>query len=254
MDTTAPAPAPAPSASTTTSTSASASVPRPLRRDAELNRQRIMDAARQVFGERGLEATLDEVARQAGLGVGTVYRRFPDKEALVEALFEESFAQVVAHAERALESPDAWDGIVVLLTELAELQASNRGLRDVMLSESSGRNRVAHMRDRMKPLLERLFERAQQQGKLRGDLRAGDVPAMLMMISVTVEFGGEARPFLWRRYLTLLLDGICARRDEPTEMPEPVLDDDDMEEAMQAWPRLRRIASAAAEKRGALAD
>jgi hypothetical protein len=151
----------------------------------------------------------------------------------------------VAFTERARESPDAWEGIVTLLTELAELQASNRGLRDVMLSRSHGRSRVAQMRDRIKPLLEELFERAQQQGKLRGDLRPGDVPAMLMMISVTVEFGGEARPELWRRYLTMLLDGIRAGGDRPTELPEPVLDDDDMEEAMQAWPRLRRMTQSA---------
>lgn len=233
-------------------TAASAAVPRPLRRDAELNRQRIMAAAKQVFAERGLEATLDEVARQAGLGVGTVYRRFPDKDALVDALFDESFAQVVAHAERALEAPDAWVGLATLLTELAGLQASNRALRDVMLSESFGRARVAQMRDRMQPLLEELIERAQQQGTLRDDLRAGDVGAMLMMISVTVEFGGESRPDLWRRYLTLLLDGICTRRDQPTELPEPVLDDDDMEEAMRAWPRLRRMTPSAADKRGAM--
>ena len=237
---------------TTAATAASASVPRPLRRDAELNRQRIMVAARQVFAERGLEATLDDVAREAGLGVGTVYRRFPDKEALVDALFEESFGQVVARAERALELPDAWDGVVSLLAELAEIQAADRGLRDIMLSESFGRDRVAQMRDRIKPLLEQVVERAQRDGRLRGDLRAGDLPAILMMISVTVEFGGEMRPDLWRRYLALLVDGISARRDGPTELPEPVLDDEDMREAMQAWPRLRRMApTAAAEKRGA---
>jgi AcrR family transcriptional regulator len=258
MDTTtastAPAPAPAATSSPSPDPSVPSSVPRPLRRDAELNRRRIMDAARQVFGERGLEATLDEVAREAGLGVGTVYRRFPDKEALVEALFEESFAQVVAQAEQALESPDPWDGVVALLTQMAGLQASNRGLRDVMLSESSGRDRVAKMRDRIKPLVEQLFERAQQQGKLRGDLRASDVPALLMMISVTVEFGGQARPNLWRRYLAMLLDGLSVRRDEPSELPEPVLDDEDVEEAMRAWPRLRRMTPSGTEKRGPLAD
>jgi hypothetical protein len=169
----------------------------------------------------------------------------------VEALFEEGFGQVVARAEQALEAPDPWEGIVTLLTELAEKQAADRGLRDIMLSESYGRDRVALMRDRMQPLMEQLVERAQRQGTLRGDLRAGDIPAMLMMISVTVEFGGEARPDLWRRYLTMLIDGICERREQPTQLPEPVLDDDDMQEAMRAWPRLRRKPpAAAAERRG----
>lgn len=233
-----------------TAASAPVAVPRPLRRDAELNRQRIMAAARQVFAERGMGATLDEIARQAGVGVGTVYRRFPDKEALVEALFEEGFGQVVARAEQALAAPDAWDGVVALFTDLAEIQAADRGLRDIMLSESYGRDRVARMRDRIKPLLEQVIERAQRQGTVRDDLRAADVPAMLMMISVTVEFGGDARPCLWRRYLTMLLDGIRVRREGPTEIAEPVLDDEDMQEAMRAWPRLRRMTPSAGGKRG----
>ena len=88
---------------------------RPLRRDAEMNRQRILRAASQVFTARGLQATLDDVARQAGVGVGTVYRRFPDKEALVDALFEDKLQALVTEAERALEAPDSWTGLVTLL-------------------------------------------------------------------------------------------------------------------------------------------
>ncbi|HEV2347370.1 MAG TPA: helix-turn-helix domain-containing protein [Actinocrinis sp.] len=228
-----------------------AAVPRPLRRDAELNRLRIMAAAREVFAERGLEATLDDVARQAGLGVGTVYRRFPNKEALVDALFEEGFGRVVAAAERSLENPDAWAGMVNLVTELAEIQAADRGLRDIMLSEAYGRDRVAQLRDRIKPMLEQAVERAQRQGGLRADFRAADVPALLMMIAMTVEFGRDVRPEVWRRYLTMLLDGISARRDHPTRLPEPELDDDDMHEAMHAWPRLRwTTPTSTPEKRG----
>lgn len=225
---------------------------RPLRRDAEQNRQRILRAASEVFTARGLQATLDDVARQAGVGVGTVYRRFPDKEALVDALFEEGFGRVVAAAERALESQDAWAGMVGLVTELAEIQAADRGLRDIMLSEAYGHDRVAQMRDRIKPMLEQAVERAQRQGGLRADFRAADVPALLMMIAMTVEFGRDVRPDVWRRYLTMLLDGISERRDRPTELPEPELDDDDMHEAMLAWPRLRwTTPMSASEKRGA---
>src|SRR5882757_2154058 len=210
-------------------------IPRPLRRDAELNRQRIMAAARQVFAARGLDATLDDVARQAGLGVGTVYRRFPNKEALIDALFEESFASVVGLAERAIEHPDAWAGLVGLMTDLAELQAGDRGLRDLMLSETYGRDRVAQMRDRIQPLMERVVERAHESGQLRADLRAGDLPVLLLMVSATVEFTHLARPEGWRRYATIMLDGMCERRDRPTELTEPVLDDDALHEAMHGW-------------------
>jgi AcrR family transcriptional regulator len=85
---------------------------RPLRRDAARNRQRILRAAAEVFTEHGLQASLDDVARHAGVGVGTVYRRFPDKEALAEALFEERLAALVGLAEQALAEPDAWVGLV----------------------------------------------------------------------------------------------------------------------------------------------
>src|SRR5438270_1150238 len=129
--------------------------PRPLRRDAELNRQRILVAAKEVFAERGLEATLDEIAKHAGLGVGTVYRRFPNKEALIDALFEEGFAQIVQLTEQALAEPDAWDGLVGLLTGMAEVQAADFGLRDVMLSETYGRDRIAPLRGPARPSIER---------------------------------------------------------------------------------------------------
>jgi AcrR family transcriptional regulator len=213
---------------------------RPLRRDAELNRLRIMAAAREVFAERGLDATLDDIARHAGLGIGTVYRRFPNKEALIDALFEESFAHVLALNEQALENPDAWEGLRTMMTQLAEAQAVDRGLRDVMLSEEYGRDRVAQMRDQIKPLLDRLFARAHEQGVLREDVGSGDLPLLLMMVSSAVEMTKAVDSESWRRYLTILLDGLCRRRDRPTELTEPVLDDDALQHAMHTWPRPRR--------------
>jgi AcrR family transcriptional regulator len=221
--------------------------PRPLRRDAELNRQRIMAAAREVFAERGLEATLDDVARRAGLGIGTVYRRFPNKEALIDALFEESFGRVVALTEAAQQNPDAWDGLVALMVELAEMQAADRGLRDLMLSEVYGRDRVAQMRERIKPLMDGLVSRAVAQGRVREDLKAGDMPALMLMIATTVEFTAAVRPGNWRRYLGIMLDGLCQRRDRPTPLGEPVLDDDAIHLAMNNWPPTNRRPPQSAE-------
>lgn len=211
-------------------------VPRPLRRDAELNRQRITAAAREVFAERGLDATLDDVARHAGLGVGTVYRRFPNKEALIDALFEETFARIVGMTERAAYNPDAWAGLVDLLIEMTEMQAADRGLRELMLSEAYGRDRVAQMRDLMKPLMERLVERAVAEGGVRDDLRAGDIPVLLTMITSTVVFTQPVRPQAWRRYVTILLDGLCRRRERPTQLTEAELSDDDLHTAMHHLP------------------
>ncbi len=94
---------------------------RPLRRDAERNRQRILKAASEVFNERGLEVSLDEIARYAGVGVGTVYRRFRTKEELVGALFKERIDSVAALAEEALQAPDPWSGLVSFMEQMAEL-------------------------------------------------------------------------------------------------------------------------------------
>src|SRR5229473_6040348 len=96
---------------------------RPLRRDAERNRQRILRAAGEVFTERGLQATLDDVAERAGVGVGTVYRRFPDKEALVEALFTERLDTLVHFGEQALAEPDPWAGLATFLEQAASVIA-----------------------------------------------------------------------------------------------------------------------------------
>src|SRR6188768_1525257 len=84
---------------------------RPLRSDAERNRQRILQAAEEVFAARGLDASLDDIAAAAGVGVGTVYRRFPDKDALIDALFEDKIRRVHALAEAGLTEPDPWEAL-----------------------------------------------------------------------------------------------------------------------------------------------
>jgi AcrR family transcriptional regulator len=212
---------------------------RPLRRDAERNRQRILAAATEVFAARGLEVTLDDIARHAGLGVGTVYRRFANKAALIEALFQEAIDQVVLDAEAAAAAPSPWDGFVDLLTALAERQVANKGLREVLRSTGYGQVNLARQRDRLRVLLEGLVARAQRTGELRPDVRASDVLLMLIMITETDEFGRSSDPDLWRRYLTLLLDGLRTSRAEPTVLPAPALDHDAVTAAMDRWPARR---------------
>jgi AcrR family transcriptional regulator len=96
---------------------------RPLRRDAERNRLRILEAAREAFAQDGLSVTLDEIAHRAGVGVGTVYRRFPDKELLIEALFEDEMNAFVAMGEECLRAGDSWDGLLAFLERASEKQA-----------------------------------------------------------------------------------------------------------------------------------
>src|SRR6476646_498565 len=155
---------------------------RPLRRDAERNRQRILEVAREAFAEDGLAVTLDEIARRAGVGVGTVYRRFPDKEQLIEALFEERMGAFVALAEECLTCEDAWDGLVRFLEGATAAHADDRGLKEVALSGVHGLGRVARARELMLPLVTRLVARAQQQGSLRPDVQATDMPLLQLML------------------------------------------------------------------------
>jgi AcrR family transcriptional regulator len=188
-----------------------------LRKDAELNRSRIIAAAREVFRDRGIGATLNDVARSAGVGVGTVYRRFSDKEELVDALFEDMIETVDAYTRAALAEPDAWVGLTVALEKVCEVQALDRGLREVMLGTGRGPERQAQMHERVAPMLDQLVARAKEQGGLRPDIVAPDFPALQLMLGAVTEHIGE--PELWRRYLALLIDGMRARPDL-TPLPE----------------------------------
>jgi AcrR family transcriptional regulator len=215
--------------------STSSPTDRPLRRDAERNRQRILEAAREAFAEEGLAVTLDEIARRAGVGVGTIYRRFPDKEQLIDALFEERIGEVVALAEAAFHSDDAWEGLVSFLEGAAALHACDRGLKEVTLSGVHGLERVARARELMFPLVTRLVARAQEQGSLRADAEPTDLPIMLLMLGTLSECTREVDPEIWRRYLGILTDGLRTRRDEPSPLACPGLAPEQVQHAMRSW-------------------
>ena len=205
------------------------------------NRQRVMDAAREVFARHGFGATLDEVAVSAGLGIGTVYRHFPNKSAVIDALFEESVDRVVELARAANAVEDAWEGFIGFMIDVAELQATNRGMRDLMLTAKNGCERGELMRERLRPVSRPLVARAQEQGKLRPDFREQDFPVLQIMLSTAYEFTSPAAPDAWRRYLTLMIDALCTRREAPHPLPRPALDDAEIDHAMRAWPTTRRL-------------
>jgi AcrR family transcriptional regulator len=209
---------------------------RPLRRDAEQNRQRILRAAAEVFTARGLQASLDDVARHAGVGVGTVYRRFPDKESLAEALSKERLGQLAAIAKRALAEPDSWTGLTGFLEEACEMLGSDRGLREILMYAGYGHDRVQAGRTRMQPLVTALVERAQRDGKLRADLRPTDMLFIEFMLSSAAGYAQPVRPQVWRRYLALLTDALRPARDGPTPLPVPALTPDEMLTVMRSVP------------------
>ena len=207
---------------------------RPLRRDAERNRQRILAAAAEVFTERGLDATLDDVARAAGVGVGTVYRRFPDKDSLVSELFRDRIDALVTVAEEACEAADPWRGLVGFLEYIASAMADDQGLRQLMMFGTYDRDQVCYARDRMRPVITRLVERAQASGDLRADFQATDVKMIAFMLASIAEYAASATPEVWRRYLAMLVDGLRPARDGVTELPVPAPTADDLANLMTA--------------------
>jgi AcrR family transcriptional regulator len=194
---------------------------RPLRRDAERNRQRILAAADRVFTERGLDATLDDVARAAGVGVGTVYRRFPDKECLIAALFRDRVDALVTVAEEACAAADPWAGLVSYLEFTAGALADDLGLRQLVMFATYDKDQVCYARDRMSPVITRLVERAQASGDLREDFRSTDVKMIAFMLASIAEYAASVAPGIWRRYLTMLLDGLRPARPGTSSLPVP---------------------------------
>ncbi len=217
-------------------------VDRPLRADAERNRQRILAAARELFAERGLNVTLDDIAERAGLGVGTVYRRFASREELIEALFGEKLEEIVGVAQAALEIADPWEAFSYFLLQMAERQAQDRGLKEVLLGTSVGRDHVARIRARMRPLGEQLIQRAVAAGRLRDDIVASDLPLLQLMVGTIADAGADIDPELWRRFMALLLDGMRADGPPRQALPGPPLALSQLDEVMSRWqpPRRRR--------------
>ena len=210
---------------------------RPLRRDAERNRLRILAAAAQVFTERGLDATLDDVARAAGVGVGTVYRRFPDKEALVAALFRERIDNLVTVAEDACAAADPWQAIVSYLEYAAGAMAGDTGLRQLMMFATYDRDQVSYAGDRMRPVISRLVQRAQASGDLRGDFEATDVKMIAFMLASLAEYAAAVTPDVWRRYLAMLIDGLRPSRGETSALPVPAPTVRELGDLMRGQPR-----------------
>lgn len=188
------------------STASPTIVTRRLRADAVRNRAKVLDAARAAFAEHGADAQMDDVARRAGVGVGTVYRHFPTKQALAEALIEERFEQTIAHVRTLLDEPDPWRAIERCFEHCASTQERERawaaGLAAMVGGLPAGPR--AHQVGELIALQEQLLVRARAAGVVRADLRAQDMPALYCGLAAVVQAGVAD----WRRYLDLLLDGL----------------------------------------------
>jgi AcrR family transcriptional regulator len=182
---------------------------RPLRADAARNRTRVLDAARTAFAESGLDVGVEEIARRAGVGKGTLYRRFPTKEALVRAIFDDLLVELEALSAAAKAEPDPERAFARFLSAAADMQASNQGFFDVV-AQRFGATLTAEQLTRVLAAVGGPMRRAQAAGAVRGDLVAEDVQMMLRMVGATTRPAPDGSPMdeRWARYLGLLLDAV----------------------------------------------
>ncbi len=178
------------------------------RADARRNRERVLEAARDQFAERGLDAQMDQIARAAGVGVGTVYRHFPTKESLLEALAQQRFDAKAEAAREALEVEDPWDGFVQFMTSATQITAGDVALSEAM-GQLPGLCRKAAERAGLRELVADLVERAHASGQLRADIQPEDIPSLVSGVGHAVRAGDRGAPAMsWDRYLEIILAGL----------------------------------------------
>ncbi len=175
---------------------------RPLRADARRNREALVAAAREVFGAKGVDAPLDEVARRAEVAIGTLYNRFPTRADLVEAAFLPALQEAEAVTEEALARDDPWDGFVHFLERSILMQVADRGFTEVCSRVFDPDSGIEKAKRAKGSRLNRIIERAQEAGALRADFRGPDLAIVFAAATATPD---------WRRALGMVLDGLRAR-------------------------------------------
>ena len=190
---------------------------KPLRKDAQRNRDLLVEAARGLYAERGLDVALEEIAKTAGVSIGTLYNHFPQRADLVNAVFADRTETVAKLAEHALSLDDAWIGLTSFVERVCELQAADRGYNEL----AAKRPPQTEDLERGYELMTRIVDRAKESGALRPDFTLEDMAFVTWGIARTVEATAAVRPEAWRRHLALLFDGMRAPTAHP--LPEPPL-------------------------------
>ncbi|WUI01798.1 TetR/AcrR family transcriptional regulator [Spirillospora sp. NBC_00431] len=188
---------------------------RPPRADAARNRDRLLAAATEVFGERGLDAPLEEIARRAGVSIGTLYNHFPTRQDFFDAIFPKRLAALDGIAEAALADPEPWDGFVAFVEGLIALQAEDRGLNDALVRRFPVASEVSAACHRGFGHLIRIIARAKESGELRADFEPQDVATLMWAMSQVIRESIDVAPDVWRRFLAFYLDGLRAAAAHP---------------------------------------
>src|SRR5689334_6938939 len=203
---------------------------RPLRRDARESRDSLLAAARAEFAARGVEASLEKIARDAGVSIGTLYRHFPTRLDLLMAALRPRLQEFVDGADRALAMDDPWDGFVAYLDNLFAVQAGDRGFNDFLSRRFPGNAETEQIHDVMCQQIEDVLARAQEAGKARPDITQADIVNLIWSNGRIIDATSAKAPKAWRRQLYLMLDAY--RADRAHAIPEPPMTDDQLYDAM----------------------
>ncbi|MET8357775.1 TetR/AcrR family transcriptional regulator [Micromonospora sp. NPDC005171] len=203
---------------------------RPLRRDAQRNRDALLAAASDAFAREGLNASLEGIARQAGLAIGTLYRHFPTRLDLVQQAFEGKLQTWLAAAQASASASDPWQGFCGYLETLCELQADDSGMNDLASMHLPLPDFVHGKLTRIRELTQTIVDRAHEQGSLRADVTRQDLAFVMWAHSRVAAATREVAPDAWRRHLYLMLDAFGAANASP--LPVPSMTQTEVDRAM----------------------
>lgn len=202
----------------------------PRRRDAQERRDKLLAAAQREFAAHGVDASLEKIARDAGVAIGTLYRHFPTRLDLLRAAFKPRLQEFLDGAAKALEIDDPWEGFVCYLENLFGVQAGDRGFNDFLSRRFPGNADTERIHDQMCQQIEDVLTRAQEAGEARPDITQADIVNLIWSNGRMIDATSTTAPNAWRRYLYLMLDAYRAERAH--SLPEPPMTEKQLYDAM----------------------
>lgn len=203
---------------------------RPSRRDARERRGKLIAAAQREFASHGVDASLEKIAREAGVAIGTLYRHFPTRLDLLMAAFRPRLQEFLDGAAKAMEMDDPWEGFVYYLENLFGMQAGDRGFNDFLSRRFPDNADTEHIHDQMCRHIEVILTRAQEAGQVRPDITQADIVNLIWSNGRMIDATSTTAPNAWRRHLYLMLDAYRAERAHP--IPEPPMTEKQLYDSM----------------------
>lgn len=203
---------------------------RPRRRDAQESRRKLTAAAQLEFAARGVDASLEKIARDAGVSIGTLYRHFPTRLDLLMAALRPRLDQFLEGAAEAVEVRDPWDRLVRYLENLFSMQVGDRGFSDFLSRRFTHSAETERIHDQMSEQIVDVLTRAQEAGQARPDIAQADIINLIWSIGRIIDATSATAPTAWRRNLYLMLDAYRAERAHP--IPEPPMTNKQLHDAM----------------------